>query len=591
MSLTGKILSVFQRLFATSSWRTLLLTSTLILAGLLDVLSILSAAPALELIFAQYGVPLSATTQRLAAAFTHAGIPFTFPWVVGLLGIFVVVKFLSLAASTAFATDTRIRFEEKLKQDSFQALLGAEWRFFTQESSGKLINTLTTESAKAGSATVDACRLLSFALQSVFQIGALFIISWRLTLISLVVLFPAALVTRFLYKSTYRYGTAAAKANHDLFGAIAEYLHLMKVIKGYAAERQTYAMYNEKLQTYKATMFRCDFLPQVVAFAMEPFNFFCVLSIAFMGLKAVHLPIALISVFLFTLYRLVPTLSQISVTIARLTTNLPGLEAIDRFMERARHTPREFVGTLTHTLAQRLSFESVSFAYQADQPILKAVSLELPANRMIALTGISGSGKSTLVDLLMGFHIPQEGHIRIDGLDLNRLDLGHWRSQIGYVPQEAMLFHDTIFNNVAWAAPQASRADVLEACRHAYVHEFAERSPQGYDTLVGEKGLMLSGGQRQRVAIARALARKPSLLILDEATSALDNQSERYIHDLLRSLKGHLTILIIAHRLSTIRDCDEIYVLDHGAVVERGTYESLVQANGRFRQLTQAHEA
>jgi ABC-type multidrug transport system fused ATPase/permease subunit len=230
-------------------------------------------------------------------------------------------------------------------------------------------------------------------------------------------------------------------------------------------------------------------------------------------------------------------------------------------------------------------FENITFGYHTDEPVLKNFSLDIPSGKTLALVGSSGAGKSTIANLTARFYDPQNGRITVDGYDLRDITLKSLRSQLGIVTQETLLLHGTIRENIAYGKPGITEAEIIAAAQAAHAHEFILQFPQGYDTMIGERGVKLSGGQRQRLAIARALVKNPRFLILDEATSALDTESETLIQDALKKLLQGRTSLVIAHRLSTIQSADQIVVLEKGEIVEMGNHAELLTKNGRYAYL------
>ena len=292
--------------------------------------------------------------------------------------------------------------------------------------------------------------------------------------------------------------------------------------------------------------------------------------------------LVLVNVFMLQLYM---PMHFLGFVYREIKNSLADMEKMFRLLDESREIQDAANAQPLRVSTGAVRFENVAFSYEPDRQILSDVSFDVPSGHIVAVVGSSGAGKSTLSRLLFRFYDVGSGRILIDGQDIRSVTQGSLRAAIGIVPQDTVLFNDSIYYNIAYGRPTASREEVLQAAQSAHIHTFIESLPQGYDTMVGERGLKLSGGEKQRVAIARAILKRPAILIFDEATSALDSKSERAIQDELRNVARDRTTLVIAHRLSTIVDAQQILVMDHGRIVERGTHRELLTEQGLYAQM------
>jgi len=431
-------------------------------------------------------------------------------------------------------------------------------------------------------------QLVGGFITAAIGIGVLFYLNWKLTLVILVVLAVFGGVMAWAFKVLRPLFRERGKIQADITGRLNQTLGGVRVVKAYIAEPQEESSFRGNV----------DRLFDNIRKSMTGVSTTTSVSTAIVGVIGVLLIIyggrAILAgemtlgdfvMYLVFIGLVVGPVVQIASIGTQITEAFAGLDRIREIRSMATEDAGdEQRGTLPDMRGE-IEFHDVSFQYDPDKPVLQHISFRAPAGSTTALVGSSGSGKSTLVSLVMAFHRPLSGKITVDGRDLAELKLRDYRAHLGVVLQDNFLFDGSIAENVAFSRPDATRAEIEEACRTAHCDEFVARFEKGLDTVVGERGIKLSGGQRQRVAIARALLARPKLLILDEATSSLDSESEALIQDGLQQLRSNRTTFVIAHRLSTIRSADQILVLENGEIVERGTHRELIARGGRYKEL------
>jgi len=406
-------------------------------------------------------------------------------------------------------------------------------------------------------------------------------LAFALLLVSMVGLRKAFSVLRPIFRER-------SKINAEVSGRLTESLSGVRVVKGYHAESREHDVFTKGVQRLLENVLRSLTTMSMMSFSTTALGGVVGALVMLVGARQVLEGKITVGQFMsytaFLAFMIAPVFQVVGIG-TQLTEAVAGLE---RTREVLNERPEDEDPRRTVTLPDiegEVAFEHVGFAYEPGKPVLQDVNfLSLPGT-VTALVGSSGSGKSTIIGLVAAFHVPLEGRVSVDGVDLATVRLDSYRTRLGVVLQESFLFDGTIRENVAFSRPRASEAEILVACRIARVDEFAERFPEGYDTIIGERGVKLSGGQRQRVSIARAILADPRILILDEATSSLDSESEMLIQEGLAQLMRGRTTFVIAHRLSTIRRADQILVVEAGRIVERGTHTSLYAAGGRYREL------
>ena len=575
----GELARTFPRVLAGG-------TLLLFAEGLIGTVSILSLAPIIDLCIAADLQRASPVTQRAAQLVEAVGLPASLP---GFLAVFLILQLLKNAFaifSKYCVLRAKLAVLHELIVGTFEDLFAARWSFFSASKQGALLNTFLHELAIVGDAFGQVALFFASVIQVACYVTVPLALSWQVTCVSVAAALVFAWPLFLLGKTTYRLGQHTTSAANELGSVLQENLTMAKVILGFGNQRQGIEALDRAFGAHRRSILKARTLTTSTPLLYEPLGM-VVLVVTVLVAQRFALPMSELAVLLWALRQAVPLLGGIAAQKNVLLNCFPSYEQIKRLRQHARALKQPSGGRLFTGFQRGLTMEHVTFAYPGHEPVLQDINLLVPYAKMVALVGESGAGKSTLIDLLMGFHEPTAGRVLVDGVPLQEFDICSYRHRIGYVPQESVLFHMSIRDNLRWAKPDATEEDLRQACRQANAEEFIERFPDGYDTLVGDRGVRLSGGQCQRVALARAILRRPDLLILDEATSSLDSQSEQLIQQAIETVAKKTTVIVIAHRLSTIANADEIYVLQRGRIVEQGTCQTLLQQEGHFSRMTQ----
>ena len=477
-----------------------------------------------------------------------------------------------------------------LRRDLYKKIISLPIGFFTAERKGDIMSRMTGDVTEVEASIISSLDMVfKNPIMILIYLGVMFSMSWELTLFVLVLLPFSGWLIGKIGKSLKKRSTLGQEQTGELLSQIEETLGGLRVVKAFNAEHKLearFAILNEKLRKtfnrlnrrYNLAHPVSELLGTVVIAILLWFGGVLILS------NKSTIGAAEFIYYIVIFYSIIAPAKDLSKASYSIQKGLASLERVDKILQSENTLKEPAKPETIHSFQDKIEFRNLSFKYQTDW-VLQDINLVVPKGKTVALVGQSGSGKSTLVDLLPRYYDPVKGEILMDGVNIKKFRTHDIRSQMGNVNQEAILFNDTFFNNIAFGVEGATLEQVIEAAKIANAHDFILATENGYESTIGDRGSKLSGGQRQRVSIARAILKNPPILILDEATSALDTESEKMVQEALENLMLNRTTLVVAHRLSTIKRADEICVMHEGKIVERGKHDELIALDGYYKRL------
>lgn len=562
-------------------WLFVLSVAVILAASFFELAGVALIIPLLE----QMG-PSAGNSQVSQSARTLVGFLGVGGSLVGLLGLYAgltLIKFIltEWAAYTGRVLSASIRY--RMRQRVFDNLMDLPLSFYYTRRSGDIIASADTSTTEAAALAEGLVRLLNVIIFAAVYITVQLLLSVWMTVAVLAFTALSYVLVSPRFTISYNQGEHAKRLFDATVSFLQDRLSGMKTIKAFGnadVHRAEFDKLGRELRGLAISMQK----NKIIAHAFgEPFTTIAVVAILVLALQVLKLGVVEMLAFFYAYSLLIPRVKALTTESLTIVEKLPHFAKVQELIDR--HDKQYLApGHLPFKrLETDITFKNVSFAYGPAGPlVLDAVNVTFERMKTTALVGPSGVGKTTIGDLLLRLHDPTRGAVMVNGRDLREFTDSSWHKRIAVVEQEPFLFHDTILNNIRYGKPEASEEEVLRAARLAHADVFIEHLAQGYDTMVGQRGITLSGGQRQRIAMARALIRKPDLLVLDEATSALDSESERFIQKAIDEIRSQCTMVIIAHRLSTIASADNILILEAGRVVEQGTHADLIAREGLY---------
>lgn len=577
------IVRAYWRAFRPYAWKFILIAILAVVSSILEGVGITAIVPIFSFVGGSAAAaPASTIATFISGVFSFFHMPFTFRILLLFVAVLFIVRTIVLFAIQYVTARVGFGYERDLRTKLFKFTVNARWPYLSRQHIGNLEQLLTTNTSQAAQIINSLVTTLIIGTKSLMYVIVAIAVSGWVAVLSLVVGGTVFFFLRPLLYRTRLLATTIERTNRALAHFTGEHVIGMKAIKSMALESPVAKKAGGYFDSIRSLNLKIVIFRSVVEMGIR------FAGVAFVGAVFVVMyrsPSFSLAAFAVIVYAINQIFTQVQIGQTQLHafgTMTPYLTQILAYMDESKNEVERDGEGVSFSFLREIVFQNVAFSYPERKAAIADVSFTVKKGELVGIIGPSGAGKTTIADLLLRLVDPLKGSITSDGTEIHRISRHEWRTNVGYVAQDAVLLNDTIEANIRFYNESISREELHHAARLANIHEFIETLPDGYNAVVGERGVFLSGGQRQRIALARILARKPSLLVLDEATSSLDAESEREIRSAVEHLRGDTSVLIIAHRMSTVSNVDRLVILQDGKVSETGTPSELLSRKNSY---------
>ena len=587
----SRIYSLSRRAFWHYKWQISVLVVLGFLSGALEGIGVNALIPLFSFMAGTERGNDNFITKYIQDLFNFAHIDFSLKFLL----IFMVCLFIVKAIIILIFSYVRIRihtdYEETTRNSLFKSVLNAKWPYLLKQKIGHMDTLLMTDISHSSILLREISNMIMIFTGLIMYILVAINISFVITLITLALGGILFLLFKPLLYKTCMYATLTSSENKEVAHYVNESVLGMKTIKSmHIIDKiaQKGAVYFNELKQFKKITY---LLNTVSSALLQPISLIFISIVFAISYKIPEFNFAALIAIIYLIQRIFQYIQSLQSNLHTINESVPYLKNVLDYQQEASEQYEQEKGSNDFNFKESLEFKNACFRYNEKQPVLSNVNFAIARGEMVGLVGESGSGKTTIVDLLLRLFDLGSGEILLDNGNISDISLKQWRRNIGYVSQDVFLINDTIANNINFFDTTIRQKDIEQAAKMANIYGFIQKCPDGFNTVVGERGIMLSGGQRQRIAIARVLARKPKLLILDEATSSLDNESEARIQEVIEKLHRKVTVLVVAHRLSTVMNADKLIILENGKITEQGSPKDLLDDKKTyFHKLATMHQ-